>query len=202
MLSVWFRVFAKVAAFFVLLIFVLFFVVYGYRFDPENKVFRQYNGFLTINFWSDKNELVFSGMPYKPHERKVNIYNIEQGCYMLSYNNKERQVCIGEDEAQSDVVLTYEWKKPWYAAPSLFGVCSPLNFQEFSSHCAGKSCFASPITNAFEANGISFVKTTDTLYYCSANFESCRRLVDLSAEVVCSTEEWLILSSQEILLLK
>lgn len=202
MLTVRFRVVTKIAAFCVLLIFVLFFVVYGYRFDPDNKVFRQYNGYVSLNFWSDKNEVTFDAMPYKAHDKKINIYNIESGCYMLNYQGKERQICIGEDEAQSDVFLNYEGKKSRYAAPSLFGICSPLSFKEFSSYCVGASCFGSRITNAFEANGIDFVKTTDSLYYCASNFSSCRLLTELKEEVVCSTEEWLVLSSQEILGLK
>lgn len=202
MLSVWFRIIAKIAAFFVMLIFVLFFVVYWYRFDPENKIFRQYNGFMTLNFRSDNNSVSLNGLKYKANEKKINIYNLEQWCYTLNYNNKERHVCIGRDEAQFDTFLEVWEKSAWYEAPSLFWICSPLKFREFSSFCIGESCFGSPITNAFEANGIEFVKTKDSLYYCSPDFRECRRLVDMQEEVVCSTDEGLILSSQQILHLK
>lgn len=85
MISVPLRVFVKLAMLTFILSFIFLFVVYGYRFDNNTKSFVTQNVFVSMNFFSDDNTLVFDGNIYEPQEHQINFYNIESGCYDIHF---------------------------------------------------------------------------------------------------------------------
>ena len=66
--------------------FIFLFVVHGYRFNDATKSFVAQNVFVSMNFFSDDNTIVFGGNVYEPAEHQINFYNMEPGCYEVRFN--------------------------------------------------------------------------------------------------------------------
>lgn len=184
------RVFAKLAVFAFILGFIFLFVVYGYRFDNNTRSFVTQNVFVSMNFFSDDNTIVFDGNIYEPQEHQINFYNMEPGCYTMHFGGEEQTLCYENNQLYTNTFVHYLGTKPYVKAA--FSSCSPIAPVDHETYSVGKQTFAEPIQSAFAFNKVNFLQVSDKLLSCNSDYSDCTELAPMKGDAVCGNKQWLV----------
>jgi hypothetical protein len=200
MTNTWFivvRIFSKIIAFFLIVIFILFFVVYWYRYDKQIW-FIQKNVHVEFNFWSDNNFVIFDAKKIIPDNKKVSLFNIDSGCYDFEIWELTDTICLNNGISSTISFLTM-WKV--INILELPNSCDLLIYYPFSDNCLWNNCFSDKIKNVFSYNNISFIQTGKELYYCNKYFGGCKKLSDFEWDIICANQKWLIFYDNKLKIL-
>lgn len=190
MISVYCRIFSKIALFLFATFFIIFFVVYGYRYN-KNVWFLQKNVFIELKFWSDHSFITIWEDQFFASNKEVKLYNLDNGCYDIKYENKNYNICLSYNTSYYDVFVTSTWVHPLWA--DLPGIkCENLNYNTFSEHKIWEKYFTDEVQNAFVYNNIDFVQTDKWLFYCNQDYTICKYLTDVQWDIFCWNKNWLI----------
>lgn len=187
---VYFRALLKVFFFLFIILFILLFVVYWYRYN-KNIWFIQKNVFMTMNFWSDHNEIKVAWNRYLPEDKKIVFYNLDSWCYNIEYNWNTYYRCFKNNQSSEQSFVTYEGKSKLWAA-DLLKNCYDFDRLYHDWYCIKNKCFSDKIVDVFTYEKINFIQTNNTLFYCDSDFESCKDLTQLSGHLLCANTKWLI----------
>lgn len=191
------RIFSKIISFFLIVVFILFFVVYGYRYDKEIW-FVQKNVHIEFNFWSDDNFVIFDWKKFIPDNKVVSLFNIDSGCYDFQVWNISEKICINNGISSTIPFLQTRKISNIYKLPNS---CNSLIYYPFYTNCLGNNCFSEHIENVFSYNNIWFIQTETKLYYCNKYFGGCKKLSDFQWDVLCANKKWLFFHDDKLKLL-
>lgn len=190
MLTVYFRMIIKLSIFLFAAFFIIFFVVYWYRFD-RNVWFIKKNVYMEFKFWSDNNSINFDWRKFFSNDKYIRIYNLDSWCYDLQYMWKNYTKCFKDDQSFQDVFVIPFWVKN--VSQDLVEMnCDRVKNLYFRDYSLGERVFSEKITNAFLFNEINFVQTQSWLSYCNDKYTVCRFLEDVKWEFICWNDEGLV----------
>ncbi|MEI7477325.1 MAG: hypothetical protein WCJ81_02060 [bacterium] len=184
-MSPWMRVITKVGAFSFVLFFIFFFVVHGYRYT-DGVGFMTKNAFYGANFWSDESVVSFDGNSYTAVDNKVELFNIDAGCYNITFHNKSVNHCIFQNSVTFDTFVEYKGSVPYHA--SLFSSCTAVSRQSHGTYSVENVDYSRPIQSVFIAREIPFVQVDNKLFACTHDYKNCQELTNVSGDPVCSTK--------------
>lgn len=198
MLSVYCRSIIKIFLFISSLLFILFFVVYWFRYH-ENVWFIQKNVFIKIDLWSNDNSIKVNGTKYYPQDKKITLFNMDEWCYSIETNKKNKR-CLSKNQSFEDVFVENKWKKEvknihketCYSVKNLF----------FQKNCIKNKCFSQKINNVFRFNNINFIHFDKNLIYCNKDFEICHNLWKIQWDITCANSKGLYFYNSWFKLLK
>lgn len=188
MIGISMRVFVKLAMLIFILGFIFLFVVYGYRFDNSTKSFVSQNVFVSMNFFSNDNTLVFNGNIYEPQQQQINFYNLEAGCYSTHFAGQEESKCYENNKLYTNSFVRYIDTKP-YTRSAFSATCSPIEPVDHGKYSIGEQIFSQPIQSTFMFRKIDFLQVANTLYACNSDFSTCKELTHLEGDVVCGNKQ-------------
>ena len=191
MIGVSVRVVVKLAVFAFILGFIFLFVVYGYRFDNNTNSFVAQNVFVSMNFFSDDNTLVFDGNIYEPAEHQINFYNLEPGCYDVNFQGKKSMVCYENNQLYTNTFVSYLGSKP-YTKAKFGSACMPILTVEHARNSIGTQKLASPIQSAFSFNKVNFLQVDDNLMSCNSDYSTCEPLAPAAGDIICGNDDGLV----------
>lgn len=188
MIGVNMRVFVKLSMLVFILGFIFLFVVYGYRFDNNTKSFVTQNVFVSMNFFSNDNTLVFDGNIYEPQNNQINFYNMEPGCYGIHFAGQEENVCYENNKLYTDVFVRSLGTKP-YVKSAFSPACVPITPVTHETYTMGAQTFAKPIQSVFTFNKVSFLQVDNMLEACSSDFSNCKELAPVKGDIICGNKQ-------------
>lgn len=183
------RVVAKVWAFGFALFFIFFFVVHGYRYT-DGVWFVTKNAYYEGQFWSDGQKMTFDGVEYTAADKKVQLFNIDAGCYDITYNNIAIKKCLQKNSVHIDTFVNVKGFKPY--EEGFLNQCAGIQRVPHGINSIYGIQYAHPIQAAFIAREMSFLHLNNTLYTCTSDFGNCRELTWLEWDIMCSEKEWLV----------
>lgn len=183
------RVVAKVGAFIFALFFVYFFVVYGLRYTKW-VWFIERSGYYEAQFRSDNQKITFNDTQYVATNRKIQLYNIENGCYKIQFNNEVKTQCIQNGRVFFDVFLKAVDIIP-YEKPIVEN-CPQIERQPHGTYDVKWLTFSKQIKASFVAREIQFLQIEDQLLTCTPDFKTCNEVASVQWEPICSVQEWLV----------
>lgn len=184
-----YRVLFKVFSFFVLLVFIILYIVYWYRYD-ENAWFIQKNVFFSLKFWSDDNYVIYDDKVIYPSNNTINLYALENGCISFNYDSKVYNKCMDHDLYYEDAFVRLD--KNEYLDTYDLSKCEDPYYNSFWTRCIWNKCFSENIKNSFYYKGINFIHVWKNLYYCNSKYEVCRSLWEVDWSFVCANEESMV----------
>jgi hypothetical protein len=101
----WIRVTVKLAAFAFALFFIFFFVVNGFRYEGDAG-FMSKNAFYQAKFWH-AGVVDFDHHQYASVDQKVQLYNVEVGCYDVIVHDQKYTTCMKADNMTADVFVRH-----------------------------------------------------------------------------------------------
>lgn len=171
--------------------FIFLFVVYGYRFDANTKSFVTQNVFVSMNFFSDDNTLVFDGNVYEPQDSQINFYNLEPGCYTAHFGEHEQTLCYDNNKLYTNTFVSYEGTQP-YVKAAFGSACAPIAPVSHEEHSIGSMSFAQSIQSAFAYNKVNFLQAGGELLSCNSDYSECQHLAPAKGEIVCGNRQGLV----------
>lgn len=187
------RVIAKVWAFGFALFFIFFFVVHGYRYT-DGVWFMTKNAYYEGQFWTDWQVITFDDVKYVATDNKVQLFNIDAGCYDITYRDTVIKKCLQKNSVHIDTFVTVKWVKPY--EESIVAPCAWIQRIPHGVTTIFGIQYAHPIQNAFVAREMSFLQVNNILYSCTSDFGNCRQITENDWEFVCSEKEWLVFNKE------
>lgn len=182
------RIIIKCAIFLAMLAFLIFFVVYGYRYDGASKAFVTHTASLHIATRADDTAIVFDTYKQTTHEESIDVYNIRPGCYEVTMGDETQTRCFDDHAYITDTYIQHVDTIPYQG-----NACTPIHISLDidSARCIQDTCFGSDIISNFIIKKIGFIQTKKSLYTCDSTFMWCKKLMNISTPVVCHSDVWL-----------
>ncbi len=194
------RVLAKVWAFGFAIFFIFFFVVHWYRYT-DGVWFVTKNAYYEWQFRSDEQKITFDGQEYTATDKKVQLFNIDSGCYDITYQDTSINKCLQKNSVHIDTFVT-----PWDIIPyteSFMPTCEGVQRMPHGEYSIYGHQYAHRIQAAFIARNMSFLHVNNVLYSCTSDFGNCRPLDSIEWDFMCSEKEWLVFNKNgDLYLLK
>ncbi|MEF2176183.1 MAG: hypothetical protein V3575_06975 [Candidatus Absconditabacteria bacterium] len=199
MFFVYVRMFTKLTLFFIGSLFIIFFIVFGFRYN-NNVGFLQQNVYVEMTFWKEKSTISFGGNLYNSDDQILKLYNLHQGCYDIEYKSEKYNRCMKNDESYEDVFV--EISGTSYIGYSLEEGCKNYSILPFEDYKVGGRVFSEQLKNSFYFRKIYFVQTSSSLYACNKNYSICKNLGIVDGEIMCGNKDGLIYYNSGYNLLK
>lgn len=183
------RVVTKLWLFGFALFFIFFFVVHGYRYT-NGVGFVTQNAFYEASFWSNNQKISFNNTQYTSADKSVQLFNLDEWCYPVSYQNITKTQCIHKNSVTLDAFVSYKDTKPYERSP--LSPCTLVNRVVHGAYSIADMQYGTPIQAVFTARDMSFMQTNNVLYVCTKDYKTCHEVVSLDWDVVCSVKEWLV----------
>jgi hypothetical protein len=194
------RVIAKIWAFGFAIFFIFFFVVHGYRYT-EGVGFVTKNAYYEWQFWSDEQQITFDWQEYTATDKKVQLFNIDSGCYNITYKDFTINKCLQKNSVHIDTFVTAIETIPY--AESFVPTCEGVQRLPHWEYSIYGRQYAHPIQAAFIARGMSFLQVNDLLYSCTSDYGNCRPIQSVQWDFMCSEEEGIVFNKEwDLYLLK
>lgn len=189
MFFVYVRMFAKLLLFFIGSLFILFFIVFWFRYN-NNVWFLQQNVYVEMTFWNEKSTISFWWNMYNSDDQVLKLYNLHQWCYDIVYKTDKYNRCMKNDESYEDIFVEISWRSYiWY---SLEDWCKNYSILPFEDYKVWWRVFSEQLKNSFYFRKIYFVQTSSSLYACNKNYSICKNLWLVDWEIMCWNKQWLI----------
>lgn len=183
MLPAAFRISIKIFSLIFCLGFVFFYVMLGLRYDPGLKKIQTSNLYLNFNFWSKSDSIFFEQKKYFASNWHLVIYNQNQGCYQIEYNNQKKLLCWKNWQVLNQNIVTLNSIK---LAQNF--VCQKSQGIEFEQNLWDN------ILHFQRYKNIDFLFTSWSIFSCSWK-NDCDFLTSYSWKLVCFTKKWIIINS-------
>lgn len=148
------------------------------------------NAYYEWQFWSDGQKITFDNVEYTATDNKVQLFNIDAGCYDITYRGAVIKKCLQKNSVHIDTFVTVKDTVPYEEA--LLSRCIGIQRVPHGETTIYGIQYAHPIQSAFIAREMSFLHVNNTLYSCTSDFGNCRPITDVQGEFVCSEKEWLV----------
>ena len=183
------RVIAKVGAFLFALFFVFFFVVNGLRYT-QWVGFTEQSGYYEAQFWSDNEKISFNDVVYTATNRKLQLYNVENGCYKVLFRGTTKTHCMQNGHVYYDVLLSSNGTT-WYDEQAIKN-CPGVQRQWHGTYSIENLTFSRPIKAVFIARDIQFLQIEDQLLACTPDYVTCNEIAKIWGEPICSVPEGIV----------
>jgi hypothetical protein len=188
-----------------------FFVVDWFRYNGDAG-FRSKNAFYQAQFWSEWKTLSFGGRTYRAANRQVQLYNVEEGCYDVVFGGTGEELsgwsvggqnsgvdegsgiaskqCIGENAVMFDTFVTHRGNTGF--VDNALSPCAVIERKSRGEYTVGGMTYAKPIQAVFAAREVPFLQVDDVLYACTPDYKTCRTVLKMAGDPVCSTKEGIV----------
>lgn len=161
-------------------------MVHGYRYT-DGVGFVTKNAFYEGQFWTDGQKLSFDGETYTATDKKVQLFNIDAGCYTIKYRDTEVKKCLQKNSVHMDTFVTYKETVPY--EQTIIPTCAPVQKVTHGETSIFGIQYAHPIQASFVARSMSFLHVNDVLYTCTSDFGNCHPITTVQGDFVCSEKE-------------
>lgn len=191
------RIIIKCTIFLAMLGFLVFFVVYGYRYDGDTRAFVPHTASYHVATRADDSSMRFDGYEQTTYEDSIDVYNIRPGCYDITKGNQSETTCFDDYAYIWDTHVSVSDIQTYDDTP-----CTPIqiSLDASTSRCLEDTCFWSNIISNFLIKKIGFIQTKKSIYTCDSTFLGCKKLIDISSPVVCYSDIWLHTATSTIVL--
>ncbi|MBP6086154.1 hypothetical protein KA478_03020 [Patescibacteria group bacterium] len=131
--------------------------------------------------------MTFDGADYVAADKKVQLFNIDAGCYDITYRDMHIKKCLQRNSVHMDTFVTYKQTVPYEEA--LIPTCAGIQRLSHGEYTINGRQYAHPIQNAFVARDMSFLQVNNVLYSCTIDFGNCRPVMETDGEFMCSEKE-------------
>lgn len=183
------RVIAKVGAFVFALFFVFFFVVNGLRYT-KGVWFTEQSGYYEAKFRSDNQKMQFNNGTYSATNRKLQLYNLEPGCYKVMYRDEVKTHCIQNGKVYYDIFLTAQGSTGYDAG--MMKNCPQIQREAHGTYTIEDLTFSKPIKAVFTAREIQFIQIDDQLLTCTPDYATCHEVAKVGGEPICSVSDGIV----------
>lgn len=183
------RVIAKVGAFLFALLFVFFFVVSWLRYTKW-VWFTEQSGYYEAQFWTDNEKVSFNDVVYTATDRKLQLYNIENGCYKVAFRDTIKTHCMQNGHVYYDVLLSSNGITGY--DEQAVKNCPGVQRLPHGTYSVENLTFSKPIKAFFLARNIQFVQIEDQLLACSPDYATCNEIAKIWWEPICSVPEGIV----------
>jgi hypothetical protein len=145
------------------------------------------NAYYEGQFWSDGQKITFDNIEYTATDKKVQLFNIDIGCYAISHGANKITKCLQKNSVHIDTFVTVKNTVPY--EESLVSPCAGVQRLSHGETTIFGIQYAHPIQNAFVAREMSFLQVNNMLYSCTSDFGNCTSIATNDGEFVCSEKE-------------
>lgn len=152
------------------------------------------NAYYEAQFWTDWQIITFDDTEYTATDNKVQLFNIDAGCYNITYKDTQTKKCLQKNSVHIDTFVTVKGIKPY--EESIITPCAWIQRVPHGTTTIFGIQYAHPIQNTFIAREMSFLQVDNILYSCTSDFGNCRPITSNDWEFMCSEKEWLVFNKE------